>query len=176
MDILHKLKYNNFFLNRGIYFCKFTISMPYFNFLIVRGRQTAVCEGPHVKLSGSSGVARNSFLCHQRHLPSGHWTDCSYRVAPRQSLSAQQPGHHWKQQSFWGCYTDLQSHQGIPHLLCPGLSYAGSWRSGDQSWMWARFQIIIHVCSFIITMTTLNVLDVYIQHGTFYLTLWWMHV
>lgn len=123
--------------------------------LIVRGWHTAVRKGPNVQLSGASGVTCNSRLCRQRQLPSGHWTGCSYRVAPRRSLSPQQPGDQWKRQGFRGCYTELQPHQGVPHLLRPGLSCSSGWRSGDQSWMWEKFQPLVHVCSLIIKLTCL---------------------
>lgn len=111
------------------------------NVLIDRGCHTAMREGPNVQLSGAFRVTRHSHMCHQRQLPSGHRTRCSYRVAPRRSPSSQRPRGQWERQGFRGCYTELQSHQGVPHLLCPGLSCSSSRRSGDQSRMWERFRL-----------------------------------
>ena len=126
------------------------------NFLIVRGWRRAVCKGPDGQLRGAFGVARQSHLCHQKDLPSRRWTDFSHRVATRRTLIPRQPLSQWEQHRVGGFYTELQSHQEFPRLLGTGLDCSSGRRSGDQSWMWERFQLLVHVFCYLHVYTKLE--------------------
>ena len=110
--------------------------------LIVRGRHAAVREGPNVQHCGAAGVTCEGHLCHQGGLPCFRRTGRPHRVAPRGSPPPQQPRGQSEQQGVRGGNTELQSHQGVPHLLRPGLSCSGLSRSGDQSRMWERISAL----------------------------------